>query len=300
VLTSRHPTARVVVRAARVQGDGAALDLVRALRAMARVPEVDVVIIGRGGGSAEDLWAFNDEALARAIAACPVPVISAVGHETDFTIADFAADLRAPTPSAAAELVAAHERELCARLDQLIGGLQRTLRHRVAAERAHVRELTFARGFDEVRSKLRDALASVTTRENRLHDAIARMFQNRYRRFDAAARLLSPSELRNRAVTQRARLDSVTRAHDAAMISRLEKLRQQFGFSVAALEAMSPLKVLERGYAIAHDAAGKIVRDASAASVGAELRVRLWKGELGCRVEDIHHKDTKSLRPTDG
>ena len=105
ILTRRHPMARVVIRPARVQGDGAPLDLLRALKAIARLPELDVVIIGRGGGSSEDLCAFNDEALARAIAACPVPVISAVGHEVDFTIADFVADVRAATPSNAAELV---------------------------------------------------------------------------------------------------------------------------------------------------------------------------------------------------
>ncbi|HEX7779742.1 MAG TPA: exodeoxyribonuclease VII large subunit, partial [Vicinamibacterales bacterium] len=105
VLCHRHPTVRIVIRAARVQGDGAAADLIRALRVVTRVAEVDVVILGRGGGSVEDLWAFNDESLARAIAACPVPVISAVGHEVDFTIADFVADVRAATPSNAAELV---------------------------------------------------------------------------------------------------------------------------------------------------------------------------------------------------
>src|SRR5207342_283863 len=103
--TTRHPSARIVVRPARVQGEGASDDLVRALTAIGRVPDVDVVIIGRGGGSTEDLWAFNDERLARAIAACPVPVISAVGHEVDFTIADFVADVRAATPSNAAEIV---------------------------------------------------------------------------------------------------------------------------------------------------------------------------------------------------
>jgi exodeoxyribonuclease VII large subunit len=311
VISRRTRTVHLLVAPARVQGEGAPHEIARALRFLndhhARAlregrPEagIDVLIVGRGGGSIEDLWAFNEEIVARAIRASAIPVISAVGHETDFTIADFAADLRAPTPSAAAELVAAHEEELCERLEQLSGGLRRTLRHRIAVDRAHVRELTFARGFDEVRTKLRAALASVTTRENRLQDAVALMLQNRYRRFDAAARLLSPSELRNRTVKQRARLDSATRAQNAAMSSRLEKLRQQFGSSVAALEAMSPLKVLERGYAIAQDAAGNIVRDAMAASVGDAVRVRLWKGALDCRVESIHQQDTKSLRPIDG
>ena len=302
VISRRTRTVHLLVVPARVQGEGASHEIVRAIRFLndhhARALRVarhdaaiDVVIVGRGGGSIEDLWAFNEEAVARAIRASAIPVISAVGHETDFTIADFAADLRAPTPSAAAELVAAHEEELCDRLEHLVAGLRRTLNHRIAAERAHVRELTFARGFDEVKTKLRRAVAAADERQDRLQDAMARIFQNTFRRFDVAARLLSPSELRNRAMTHRARLDTVTRAQDAAVISRMEKARQQFVSSVAALEAMSPLKVLERGYAIAQDATGKMVRDASAISAGDELRVRLWKGALDCRVEDIHYKD---------
>jgi exodeoxyribonuclease VII large subunit len=311
VISRRTRTVHLLLASARVQGDGASHEIVRAIRFLndhhARAlresrPDaaIDVLIVGRGGGSIEDLWAFNEEAVARAIRASAIPVISAVGHETDFTIADFAADLRAPTPSAAAELVAAHEEELCGRLEQLVGGLRRTLSHRIASERAHVRELTFARGFDEVRTKLRRAVSAAGEREDRLHDAMGQIFQNASRRFDAAARLLSPSELRNRSVTQRARLDAMTRAQAAAMISRFEKARQQFGFSVAALEALSPLKVLERGYAIAQDASGKIVRDGAAISVGDELRVRLWKGALDCRVENIHDKDTKSQSKISG
>jgi exodeoxyribonuclease VII large subunit len=310
VISRRTRTVHLLVASARVQGDGASHEIVRAIRFLndhharalresRRDAGIDVLIVGRGGGSIEDLWAFNEEAVARAIRASAIPVISAVGHETDFTIADFAADLRAPTPSAAAELVAAHEEELCARLEQLVGGLRRTLSHRIATERAHVRELTFARGFDEVRTKFRRAVTAAGEREDRLHDAMGQIFQNVSRRFDAAARLLSPSELRNRSVTQRARLDAVTRAQSAAMISRFEKARQQFGFSVAALEAMSPLKVLERGYAIAQDGSGKIVRDSSGVSVGDALRVRLWKGALECRVEEINHEDTKSVRGAD-
>jgi exodeoxyribonuclease VII large subunit len=297
VISRRTRTVHLLVAPARVQGEGASHEIVRAIRFLndhhARAiregrhdATIDVLIVGRGGGSIEDLWAFNEEVVARAIRGSIIPVISAVGHETDFTIADFAADLRAPTPSAAAELVAAHEEELCARLEQLVGGLRRTLNHRIAAERAHVRELTFARGFDEVRTKVHQAVSAVGARDDRLQSAMARIFQNTFRRFDAAARLLSPTELRNRAVTQRARLEAVTRAHEAAMSSLIEKARQQFGFSVAALEAMSPLKVLERGYAIAQDSRGKIVREASGVNVGDELNVRLWKGSLDCRVEE--------------
>jgi exodeoxyribonuclease VII large subunit len=305
VISRRTWTVHLLVAPARVQGEGASHEIIRAIRFLndhhARAVRegrhdaaIDVLIVGRGGGSIEDLWAFNEEAVARAIRGSTIPVISAVGHETDFTIADFAADLRAPTPSAAAELVAAHEEELCARLEQLVGGLRRTLKHRIAAERAHVRELTFARGFDEVRTKLRDAVGAVDARDDRLRAAVARSFQSTLRRFDAAARRLSPSELRSRSVRQHARLDAATRAQEAAMSSLIEKARQQFGFSVAALEAMSPLKVLERGYAIAQDGSGKILREASTVAVGDEIRLRLWKGRIACRVEDVNHEDTKT------
>jgi exodeoxyribonuclease VII large subunit len=140
VLRRRYVNAHLVIAPARVQGEDAAPDIARALRQIARVPGVDVVIVGRGGGSIEDLWAFNEEAVARAIARVPVPVISAVGHETDVTIADFVADLRAPTPSAAAELVVAAKDEFCGRIDRLEGRLRSAVRARVQglSRRVHI------------------------------------------------------------------------------------------------------------------------------------------------------------------
>src|SRR6476661_2172749 len=131
VLRRRHPNAHLVISPARVQGEDAAAEITRALRRIGRVPGVEVVIAGRGGGSAEDLWAFNEEMVARAIAACPVPVISAVGHEVDVTIADFVADLRAPTPSAAAEMVVAAKEEFCSRIDRLRDRLRAAAHSRV-------------------------------------------------------------------------------------------------------------------------------------------------------------------------
>ncbi len=133
VITRRYPNAHLVIRPARVQGDGAAADIARGLQAVTALAGVDVVIVGRGGGSIEDLWAFNEEVVARAIAASPVPVISAVGHETDFTIADFVADLRAPTPSAAAEMVVAAQEEFRARIDRLAGRAAAAARRRIRA-----------------------------------------------------------------------------------------------------------------------------------------------------------------------
>ncbi len=299
VISRRTRTVHLLFAPARVQGDGASHEIVRAIKFLnehhtravrdgKHELTIDVLIVGRGGGSIEDLWAFNEEVVARAIRASAIPVISAVGHETDFTIADFVADLRAPTPSAAAELVAAHEEQLCATLDQLVTGLHRSLTYRIAAERSRVRELTFARGFDEVRGKLREAVNALSMRDARLLDSMKRLYQAAFLRFDAAARMLSPAELRSRAVKQRARFDGLNLASNAAMLSRLETARSHFGVAATALDAMSPLRTLERGYAIAQDAGGAIVRDAAVVSTGDELRVRLWKGELDCRVDEIH------------
>ena len=136
-----------MIRPARVQGESAAADISRGLRAIGRVPGVDVVILARGGGSIEDLWAFNEEVVARAIVACPVPVIAAVGHEVDFTIADFVADLRAPTPSAAAELVVSAKDEFCRRIDRLTHRLEAAARGGVGRRRAAVHALSHRRGL---------------------------------------------------------------------------------------------------------------------------------------------------------
>ena len=282
VISRRTRTVHLLLAPARVQGEGASHEVVRAIRFLneyhARAlregrPDggIDVILVGRGGGSIEDLWAFNEEAVARAIRASAIPVISAVGHETDFTIADFAADLRAPTPSAAAEMVAAHEEQLCSTVEQLVSSLKRSLTYH-----------------------LRDALTAVNTRENQLVDVMNLIYLRATRRFDAAARLLSPTELRSRAAEQRARFEAVTQSRNAAMLSRVENARKQFAVAATALDAMSPLKVLERGYAIAQDANGAIVREAAAVSAGDELRVRLWRGSLDCRVEGTELDNTET------
>src|SRR5215210_3084495 len=147
VLRRRHPNAHLVIRPARVQGEGAAAEITRALRAIGKVPGVDVVIVGRGGGSVEDLWAFNEEMVARAIAACPVPVISAVGHEVDVTIADFVADLRAPTPSAAAEMVVSAKDDFCSRIDRLHHRLNASARSQIQRRQNMLHALTARRGL---------------------------------------------------------------------------------------------------------------------------------------------------------
>jgi exodeoxyribonuclease VII large subunit len=296
VISRRTRTVHVLFAAARVQGDGAANEIVRAIKFLndfhARAirdgnPDagIDVMIVGRGGGSIEDLWAFNEEVVARAIRGSAIPVISAVGHETDFTIADFVADMRAPTPSAAAEIVATHEAQLCSLLATLTTNLARSMQFRITGSRTQVQELALSPAFDTVAARLHEAMAATGAAEHRLQTAITRSVQRAQRRVGAATHSLSPAQLRSAVLTARTRLESLNKARDASVATRLETAKQQLGMAAAALDAMSPLRVLERGYAIAHDAQGHVVREASATAIGDALRLRLWKGVVNCRVE---------------
>ena len=257
VISRRTRTVHVLFSPARVQGDAAGPDIARAIRFINQYHEralqegrpedlVDVVIVGRGGGSTEDLWAFNQEEVARAIRKSAIPVISAVGHETDFTIADFVADLRAPTPSAAAELVAAREDEICSALDHMGRQLGRLMRYRIVDLRSRVQEQALSHAFDEVKSRLRNA---------------------------------------------RRRFDSASGACNSAMETSLQEARERLGLAAASLDALSPLAVLHRGYAIAQDASGKPLRDTSSVNVGDEVAVRLAKGKLNTRVEAVEETD---------
>ena len=296
VISRRTRTVHILLASARVQGEGASHEIVRAIRFLNDHHQtalregnleaaIDVMIVGRGGGSIEDLWAFNEEAVARAIRNSAIPVISAVGHETDFTIADFVADLRAPTPSAAAEIVAAHEAELCARLASLSGTLARSIQYRIAGARNQVHELAQSTAFDAVRAQLHDAIARADAADHRLQSSVRASLDDVHRRVNAALHRLSPLQLRSVVAAGRARFDSLQRLRDKAITGRIETAKQNFAKAGAALDAMSPLKVLERGYAIAHDVRGQIVREASKVNIGDELRLRLWKGSLDCRVE---------------
>ena len=301
VISRRTRTVHVLFVPARVQGDGSAQEVVRAIKFLndfharalseGRIDAgIDVMIVGRGGGSIEDLWAFNEEVLARAIRSSTIPVISAVGHETDFTIADFVADLRAPTPSAAAEIVAAHEAQLCSLLETLAANLRRSIRYRISGARNDVQELALSPAFDAVMARLRDAMTATDDAEHRLQTAIISNLQRVQRRLGAAAHTLSPAQLRSAVTAAQVRLASLTRTRDANMTMRLESARQKLGVVAAALDAMSPLKVLERGYAIARNAGGEVVREASTTAIGDALRVHLWKGALECRIEAVENE----------
>lgn len=296
VIGRRTRTVHVLFSPARVQGDGAGRDIARAIklvnlhhkRAVAEGRDgdaVDVLIVGRGGGSTEDLWAFNEEEVARAIRASDIPVISAVGHETDFTIADFAADLRAPTPSAAAEIVAAQEDQLTSTLQELSRSLLRSLRFKIMDARAQVQDRALSRVFDDVRAKLRNSGQAADRATHRLQRLISIRLQIAHRRADAIVHKLSPAQLRALLSRAHTRFASACTAGDTAMAAQFAKSKKRFGLAAASLDALSPLAVLRRGYALAQDKDGRLLRDARSVSVGDQVRVRLAQGRLHCRVE---------------
>jgi exodeoxyribonuclease VII large subunit len=286
VLTARCPGVRVVIRPTRVQGDGAARDLIRALGAVARAPDVDVVIIGRGGGSAEDLWAFNDEALARAIAACPVPVVAGVGHEIDFTIADLVADVRAATPSNAAELVVDRADNVRSRVEHAERRLRQAVSRaadlrRQRAERLdlHLRQWPVGvmmrdRDCQELAMKLQQILSGRLSRLGARYDALRRRLDQRDVR-----RVTAGLAVRMAAADVRLRGAAATRAQAAA--ARAREL-------AGRLDALSPLAVLGRGYAVCWNASRtSIIRSSRTVARGDAVRVTLADGELACRVDDV-------------
>jgi exodeoxyribonuclease VII large subunit len=285
VLRRRHPNAHLVIRAARVQGEGAAADVARGIRALGKVPGVDVIIAGRGGGSAEDLWAFNEEVVARAIAQSPVPVISAVGHESDVTIADFVADLRAPTPSAAAEMVVAAKEDFCSRIDRLHQRLHAAARHGLQRRRAAVQILISRRGFAgwQARLAMHGRYASELTHQLR-RAALARLAR-REREFRALRQRLEANDLRRRLAVSRGRLVSADDRLRAAAVRGRERADSRFRVLAGRLENLSPLAVLARGYAVCWNAdRTAIIRRPQQVKPGDQVRVTLHEGEIECQV----------------
>ena len=296
VLGRRHPNAHIVVRPVRVQGDGAADDIARALKAIAKVPGIDVVIIGRGGGSIEDLWAFNEESLARTIAASPVPVISAVGHEVDVTIADFVADLRAPTPSAAAEMVVTAKEEFGARIDRLRGRLTAAIRSDIQRRRNVLHLLTSRRGLAgwHVRVALQGRHVSELT--HALRRSATALVARRAREHQGRVNRLEANDVRRRLAAMRGRVGAAdSRLH--AIAGRVcERARARFAALTGRLETLSPLAVLARGYAVCwNDERTAIIRQASAVTPGDRVRVTLHEGELDCEVRSAHGSDNQGL-----
>ena len=288
VLGRRYPNAHLVIRPARVQGEGAAADVARALGDIVKVPGIDVVIVGRGGGSVEDLWAFNEEAVARAIVASPVPVISAVGHEVDFTIADFAADVRAPTPSAAAEIVVTRKEDFGAHIERLSERLGGAVRGSIARLESRVLLVNRRAGFAgfSARLGLRGRHCAETT--HALRHAGRAAVNRRVRIYQALRLQLEQYDLRRRFATVRAKLVRADTSLRAAAVHRHHRAGARLQTCAARLESLSPLAVLGRGYAVVWDESRThVVRRAADVKPGDKVRVTLSEGELECDVTKI-------------
>lgn len=285
VLQRRFPLVEVDVLPVPVQGETAAAQIVRMLQAAGRSGRYDALLITRGGGSLEDLWAFNDEQLARAIAASPVPVVSAVGHEVNVSLADFAADLRAPTPSVAAELLVPDRADLAAHLRAQMRRLyavhERQLRH--AAQRTdraalRLQALRPQARLDALRRRQEEAL-------RRLHAAWAHADQRRRAQLKHAAAVLHAARPQRRLSLLRDRLQSLAPRPQAATVRALQKHALHLHGLARSLEAVSPLATVARGYAILQRDDGCIVRSIHGAKTGERLDARLHDGVLRVRVE---------------
>jgi exodeoxyribonuclease VII large subunit len=287
VLRRRYANAHVIIRPVRVQGEGAALDIARGLSAIAKVKGVDVVIVGRGGGSIEDLWAFNEEVSARAIAGSPVPIISAVGHETDVTIADFVADLRAPTPSAAAEMVVARKDEFVSRIEQLASRLNGSMRARIHRVESRLRTLEARSGVSGARGRLAMRARQAGELTHELRRAMRARLAARERAYQTLRLALETFDLRRRLAGLRTRLVAGDGRLASVRDRRQHALDARLGAAVARLESLSPLAVLARGYAVCWNGdRTEVIRDASRVAIGDRVTVTVERGELGCEVKE--------------
>ncbi len=285
VLTRRHPSVQVLISPTRVQGEGAAGAIARALTRVSEKPGVDVVIVGRGGGSLEDLWAFNEAAVARAIARCRVPVISAVGHESDVTISDLVADVRAPTPSAAAELVVAGRDELRDRIDRLHTRLRAGLGERLRRGGAALQQLDRRPGLAGWRASLAGRGRHAAELTHALRTSVRTRLSRDGRRLQHVRQALGDREPGRRLAASRTRLvEARTRLGNAGR-SRVGAATGRVATLTGRLEALSPLGVLARGYAVCWDAEGTtIVRDADTVALGDEISITLQRGRLRAKT----------------
>jgi exodeoxyribonuclease VII large subunit len=284
ILSRRFPGLHIRLYPALVQGEGSIDAVCRAIEYFSNSNWPDVVILARGGGSLEDLWTFNEEAVARAIVACSVPVISAIGHETDFTIADFVADLRAPTPSAAAELVICTREQLLEQVGVSEHKLVQSVRYRLAMAARRLHNQGVERASAVVHRNIGRLQQRVDELEYRLRERITSRQAGCGKRLEELATRLRSLDLRLRFAAARRRLEAAETA--LAQLARLRLTRAQGSLKplLAHLTQLSPLKILERGYAIVSNPAGQIVKEPAEAPAGSEVNIRLAKGALAAKI----------------
>jgi exodeoxyribonuclease VII large subunit len=289
ILERRNRGINVLIAPVRVQGTGAAREIADAIRLLnkhAKKPgnEIDAIIVGRGGGSIEDLWAFNEEQVARAIYESEIPVVSAVGHETDYTIADFVADLRAPTPSAAAEIVAAESSELGSRIELLQNSLARAMSYYLLSRRSNLRELIESRGFAETAKVVLSLSAKCRELERRAADALRMRLRNSESKLRDAQGRLGATDFQALIEIKSGRLEALDERLKRAVQRNLERQKHRLAVTASKLDMLSPLAVLGRGYVLVKNEVGGLIPRAAMVEPGQRLRLRFEDGEVGCQA----------------
>ncbi len=287
ILARRHHSASVLIYPSQVQGEAAPIDVTAGVQYFNQTREVEVIIIARGGGSAEDLAAFNHEGLARAVAASKIPVISAIGHETDFTIVDFVADLRAPTPSAAAELVIRSRQEIESQAEELFHRLDRAVRYRLLMARQELTERTQHGAFARMMDGINRRQQRLDEARFRLERAERQLMERCHRRWEIASSTIRHYDARQRLAAIHQRLDTQTANLSAAVRALLRTGHAALDRRNAALEALSPVAILNRGYALVFDARGQLIKDAGRLNPGDEITARVARGSVRARVSSV-------------
>jgi exodeoxyribonuclease VII large subunit len=298
ILARRHRSAIILIYPAQVQGDSAAGEVIAGLRhfnnELRRGGGVEVIIIARGGGSAEDLACFNHEGLARTVADSKIPVISAIGHETDFTIVDFVADLRAPTPSAAAELVIRSRQDIEAQTEDLYRRLERALRYRLLIARQSLTERAQHGAFARMMDGIHRRQQKLDEQRFRLETAERAILERYHRRCELVTATVRHYDARRRLASVRQGLEAHVANLTAATHTRLLQSRAALERQTASLEALSPVAILNRGYALVFDANGQLVKDAVQLAAGNEMSARLARGEVRARVTAVKPGEPQS------
>ena len=284
ILERRHHSVNVLIYPAQVQGESASHEIASGVRYFNQHDNVDVVVIARGGGSAEDLAPFNHEGLARTVAASEIPVISAVGHETDFTITDFVADLRAPTPSAAAELVIRSRQEIEEQASSLHDRLNRAMRYRLLMGRQALTQLAQHRAFARMMEVIRQRQQTLDDLTHRMELAERQALERLRRRWESISAAIRHYDARLVLAGMRKELDSKTMALAALTRNVLLQHRGRSERLDTALHSLSPLAILDRGYALVFDARGKLLKDVGALQLGDEVSTRLAHGQFQASV----------------
>lgn len=285
ILRRRHHSATILIYPAQVQGESAASEVTSGIKYFNRVKNVDVIIIARGGGSAEDLAAFNHEGLARVIAGSGIPTISAIGHETDFTIIDFVADLRAPTPSAAAELVIRSRQEIEEQAEALHLRLTRAMRYRLLIAKQTLTEAAQHGAFARMMEAINQRQQRLDDLRYRLEKSQRKLIERNRRKWEQVSAAVRHYDARRVLAGMRRDLASRTTAITSAIQTLLLRRRSRIEQIEHQLKALSPVAILERGYALVFDSSGKLVKNAGQVEVGDEISARLAHGSLIAKVE---------------